>query len=227
MGKNDKAIIIEFNGLPGVGKSTVAKELEQLIQERGITCYRSYLKRPINKRVVSLLFSPELFRLLPSVLRYSRKYRGGFSKYRYVLGFLMICRQYRHFLTDVKSGVLVIDQGVAQEYISIAHVETICNSEHLLKTTNAVKKDGISFIRVDCDVQEKKVFERLKERSNGGSRLECNEDAEIYRLLKIQQNNLQIVRETMDNSVINAHITIDTLNSPRENAELIWNFVYE
>lgn len=228
MGRAGGAIIVEFNGCPGIGKSTVAQELERLAQIEGTPCYRSFSRSSFNKRAVSLLFSKELFYLFIPSLLFAFRFRSNKERFRYVLGLMMICRQYRHFLADKKCGVLVLDQGVVQDFISIAYADRIHGTKRgIIRIWKAIVKQGICFARVDCDAPEEKVFERLRTRKNGKSRIEKNDDSVVKDLLALQQENLCFVRDTLDQESGSIRISIDTNISPKENAELLWQFVYE
>lgn len=227
MGRVGSAIIVEFNGCPGTGKTTIAQELERLVLKEDTLCFRSYSRNSFNKRTVSLLFSKELFYLFVPALLFSMGFHGSRVKLRYVLGLMMICRQYRHFLADNECGVLVLDQGVIQDFISIAFTDQIHSRGWIIRIWKAIIEHGIRFIRVDCDAPEEKVLERLRTRKNGGSRIEKNDDSVVKDILVLQQKNLQFVRDAIDHEPASTQISIDANISPEENAELIRQFIYE
>ena len=227
MGLAERALIIEFNGIPGVGKSTVSRELARLAEEHQVAFYDSYYRSQGRKRVISLLLTPSYLSLLPPIIRFSRRFSNGIHKYRHIFGILMICRQYKDFVSDGKVGILSLDQGIVQEFISIAHSSRISPDDRFSKVLSKLERFGISFFRVDCDASEEVVLERLRNRTGGGSRVERNDSQEALRILSIQKENLGFVREKINKETHNAFVTVDTSLSPRENAVRIWNRLYE
>ncbi len=227
MGFISETTIIEFNGLPGIGKSTITNCLEELCIQKGVSFYRSYYRKPINRRAFSLLFRPSLFRFLPSILLYAKKQKGGTRKYKYVIGTLAIVRQYVDFKKYVKNGILVLDQGIIQDFISIAHASRIVNVGLTSTIMKKFKKHHIQFTRIDCDLSVEEVFNRLRNRSNGGSRIEKENDANAMKFLEIQKRNLMSLRHELDSIPYYSHISIDASELPHENACKIWNTIYD
>jgi hypothetical protein len=227
MGFPENAVIIEFNGIPGVGKSTVSRELARLAEEHQLAFYDSYYRSQGRKRVISLLLTPSYLSLLPSIIRFSRSFKYGYKKYRHIFGILMICRQYKDFVADGKNGILSLDQGIVQEFISIAHASRICPDDTVPRVLSKLERFGISFSLVDCDAPEEVVLERLRCRTGGGSRVEQNDNKEVLRILSVQNDNLGYIRKKFGEETRYTHVTVDTSLSPRENAVRIWNSLYE
>ena len=226
MGIIPKTTIIEFNGLPGVGKSTITHYLEELANKQGIPFYKKYYRYSFEHRTISLLLRPLLFSLLPSIMLYANCYRSGMQKNRYIVGFLAYVREYLDFKKDIKNGLLVSDQGIVQDFISIAHDSSIKDLGTVSSILSKLEKRNIRFIRVDCNLSEVDVLNRLRNRVNGGSRIEKNDDDEVIRLLNIQKRNLELVRQELNKSSESFHITIDTSVSPYDNACFIWKMIY-
>lgn len=226
MGIIPKTTILEFNGLPGVGKSTITQYLGDLAKKYEIPFYKTYYRHSFDRRAISLLLRPSILFLLPSILRFAYGYRGGVQKYRYVTGFLAYIREYLDFQRDIKNGLLVADQGLIQDFISIAHDSIIHDVGMVSSIMSKVEKYNIRFIRIDCDLSEEEVLFRLRRRENGGSRIEKNIDTEVKRLLSVQKNNLFSLRHELNTLPYTSHISIDASVSPFDNASKIWDIVY-
>ena len=159
-------------------------------------------------------------------MHFANCYGRGRQKYRYVVGFLAYVREYLDFKKDIKNGLLVSDQGMVQDFISIAHDSSIKDLGTVSSILSKLEKRNIRFIRVDCNLSEVDVLDRLRNRVNGGSRIEKNDDDEVIRLLNIQKRNLELVRQELNKSSESFHITIDTSVSPYDNDCFIWKMIY-
>ena len=67
-----KPIIIEFNGLPWSGKTTIARELKKQLDTLGYKTTFSYFKRKIHRYWITVVFNPHYWCLIDSISRYSK-----------------------------------------------------------------------------------------------------------------------------------------------------------
>ena len=117
MGFIPETTIIEFNGLPGVGKSTITQCLENLAKKQEIPFYKTYYRHSFERRAISLIFRPTILKLLPSIMRYAKAYCSK-GQIKYMVGFLAYVREYLDFKKEIKRGLLVSDQGIVQDFIN-------------------------------------------------------------------------------------------------------------
>lgn len=193
-----KPLIIEFNGLPGSGKSTIAKALGKELEANGRTVAYSYYRCEFHKNFKSVLFSPRYW----SVLRILSNYAKLLPKRKYtnrLLSMLSYVRMYCDFVTDIPNDYLIIDQGIIQSFVSLAHQDNLIKSELLDSAILSMRLNDLSLFIVNCNVSSEVSNERVKSRPSNGCRVESMEEDSRIMTLTIQNDNLHFIRERVTN----------------------------
>lgn len=221
------SILIEFNGLPGCGKSTVCKKLEKLLKENNkLVCdYASYYKE---------ISTSDFWRikLLIGELKY-----GVFKICIYFIGLffsipkrtvydfkycVFICMNYfaiRRLLRKNIDDIIVSDEGLMQYMFSCFYDRTITNTYFIQKILELVEIELPGFLIVNAILDDEKIVKRIQSRSNGMSRIDKEDDKSLKNILKIQRKNLEIIK----NCGINIKsFTISTETDPEIVAEFVW-----
>ena len=227
MGITDsKPKIIEFNGLPGTGKTTISQLLEEYLRKENIPVYNSNFRHSFSEKTYSLLLAPGYFRRIIELHNYSKHFVNTPSL-RNTLIPLRYIRMYNHFVNDNKSGDLIIDQGFVQGLISLAHTEFFPKEDDLanLLASSCLQRIPIIFINCDCSVD--KTIQRLLSRQSQGSRLQLLEYDELKRAMMVQYNNLKTLRSLMTKVYPDIRcISVDAELSPESNAKTIIDKIY-
>lgn len=220
-------MIIEFNGLPGTGKTTVAQALKSHLDGQ-YNVWLKYTKEESRlKRYISYLFDGSI-RLFLLGYRYS-KYSGKCykrSKLKYIGLLIAYYRAYRDFLNKHNGEVWIVDQGILQALVSIHHDDSIVDSRYLKSIFSFLsqKKIDITIVNCRCDVDIS--LQRIKSRKTSGGRLDVCDDFERLDILKTQELNFTTVRSAAyrDSNGRN-QIDIRTKDLPQENALKIRNYL--
>ena len=135
-------MIIEFNGLPGTGKTTVANELNKLFQANNICC-NIYGRIPaVTKKELISCFIKGGWKIYFNALFFAKIEGASPDRTRKKIAMLVLA-YYLLFCKHEKSKneeVLICDQGIFQALISIAHINDVKNTKSAQKVINIIKK---------------------------------------------------------------------------------------
>ena len=216
-----KPIIIEFNGLPGSGKTTIACQLRHELESLSCKVSFNYYKRRFHRFALLVFLNPRYWSLIKEIFLYSRL----FTKKRFLTNILYVAsyvRKYNDFADNSKNGILIIDQGFVQSLISLAHQDNLPQSDRL---DNIIRKSGIDkmplFI-INCDVEEMVSDDRITSRPKNGCRVEKMSETERLLTLKVQKENFIILRKKIETVCPNlAFANIDTNVAVHDNVDII------
>lgn len=220
---NKKTAIIEFNGLPGTGKTTISRLLaENLVKEYDMV-FCGYNRHSYHDYTYSMFMSPLYYSRALKFFSYSRYFVTPRS-IRYSLVPLKYLRMYDFFVKDKNNGGLIIDQGFIQGLISLAHNELFPHTKslgYLLRTSGL---NDLPIVIVNCNCSLDRTIDRLLTRPVQGSRLQLMNKEELKVTMTVQEHNLQTLRSLLIETCPNTKcVTIDTELSPEYNVGLIKN----
>lgn len=219
-------IILDFFGMPGSGKSTVARELHQKLSQCGYNVKNlSYcidnscvIKRLCIKFLYSLVYTlchPFFVRKLTRII--SINDMGGFKE---AVKQLVNITYKMYFLNNLEGyDYIILDEGICQMIVSALYYsnEDITIYPLLEYLLNHVSK---SIVFVYLSVDEKIVFNRLENRMNENSRIEKERDKGIMqKRLDTINRRCNIIKK-----YVNA-IVIDARNKPQESARFLYNHI--
>lgn len=224
-----ESVIIEFNGLPATGKTTIANHLTSILDQAGIQYRRSYLRHRWAKNGRTVFIEPTCIPLFHKLLRFARQIKPRHSRLTHIVGEMYHYRNYRDFFRDKRSvSALIIDQGIIQSIISIAHLDRIEQTDSLQQVFEYYKKKNIRFVRVDCLVNEETAYERIIHRPKNSARLYDQPHQGLLSAMKTQADNFRLVRQIFHECCPEEkNIELNTLLPPEENANLIINKLIE
>lgn len=223
-----KATIIEFNGLPGTGKSTIKSCLSELIKNDNRIVYDNYEKKSFLRYPYSSLLKQDSYKLLPFIFRLGDSCGLNKSKVGQILRLLSYVNNYKQFVEDNPHNTFLIqDEGVIQSLISIAYLESIKGKESELRGFFLLlKKLGITWLQINCRNDSYLSMERITQRGSNLGRFDKMDKAELINALNVQVESFEIIRNLSEEcGVSRASIYIDTSLQPEENAKLIYRMI--
>lgn len=214
-------MVIEFNGLPGMGKTTVTHALNDKLCDD----YNVRLKYCLNEsrigRLLSYLFdgSAALYVIARKYTKYStEQYKK--EKLKYIGVLISYYRMYKQFLKKHTDDILIIDQGIIQALISIHHDDLIVDTKYLKNIFCFLHKRKIDVAFVNCGNDESVASQRIKSRNTFGGRVDVCEDDERERVLKIQARNFDTIRSECSRIMNNCKtVNINMSHCPDENSD--------
>ena len=222
-------MIIEFNGLPGSGKTTIAKAISDALCKRDIPhCFKYAPAQCRFLRYISYLFdgSAHLYFL-------GRKYAksAGKENLKEKMAILPVLvyyyRMYRQFSKKCPDQVLIVDQGFLQGLISIVHTDLVNDTKPLQAIFRFLKKKKLCVHFVHCKNDVNLAAQRIRERKTNGGRLDAYKDEALIGAMCVQQQNFDLIRSSVDQLPLCRELTVDTKCPPEENAEKILSFCSE
>lgn len=221
-----KPLIIEFFGLPGAGKTTVANALQRRLEGMGVSTVTHYYRNILHRKPQTLLMSPRYWKLIKTSLSFANL----LSKRSYIQRILLMLkfvRMYRHFESDKPADCLLVDQGIIQGIVSIAHNEKLTRSDKLESLIGLMHMDAMPLIFVNCNVSNKTANERILSRPSNGCRVENMTCEERKRTLLVQSNNFHLIREIINKKYSSVRVVVVDSEEPVEFAvDLIINHIF-
>lgn len=218
--------IIEFNGLPGTGKTTIANNLIRSLENKGYICIRKYGQGSLLSFCYRCLRFPSCLRLLYLLIKFQRTLSTRASNWRIALLVIHFYQTYLLFERRKGEAFYIVDQGIIQGIISMAHTNEISNVD-LLKSIVSIISRNILFWRMDCITNEDISFDRIRSRTPAGSRLEQFDDNDLHEALRIQSINFDIVRKVFSSQETKRVIELNTEDSIEMNVIRILKLINE
>ena len=218
-------LIVEFNGLPGSGKTTLANMLKSKFEALGLPVHTRYYRYPLPKRRYLPLIMPRYYGLLFDINRLSKTLSS--KKELYIkLSFINYIQMYRDFITDKKDEIMIVDQGLIQSLISLAYDDIINNVHPLKHLLYDSKLFDLPILFVNCYLEPEESHNRIKTRplKKGGFRLEYVDDNKILDILRTQENNFNIIRKEIESNASNSYIDIDMKATIDINIDKLLNY---
>lgn len=220
----NKPIIVEFNGLPGLGKTTVATSLIEELQQQGYNTIKNYrhnifytLHHPFPE-----LYSPSLYRLVKA---YAGMIPPQGKKRTHIHWTNFFAQKYESILKHNVSNYVIIDEGIIQFLVAMAFQDKMPISDKADAIVEKLKALGIYFVRVDCMNHIEESANRIMSRPSRGLVFESMQRDELFRTLEVEASNFEYIRSVFSKVYSNQLvINIDTIQtSPSENAKTIMN----
>ncbi len=220
-------ILVEFNGLPGCGKSTVRDILYSEMKTNGYNCvtYESVhekIPRNIFKAILYAIKNWNFAEII-SFIKISNnvEFSSFVEQIKRVLAAEQICVNYRKMIKQ--NGICLIDQGLLQAIASVIYIYKIKNIQLMEELILGVIKRYDKSLMIVCSVLNVETArERIRFRNfDHGSRFNTiTDDRELIGMLEKQNNNIEFVRSVAQK--INMEwIEIDMTIEAKKNAETL------
>lgn len=228
----NKIIFLEFNGIPGSGKTTLSNRVIEDMKSADypVESYHQIIKKPSRKNLKHLLLF--LFRIKPSsfkigylaVMYLITNKKLNHENWLRAISLVVLFDFYQKKNRDNVQEVILVDQGIAQQIISMLYESELIVDKYVRKLIRYAKKKDLGIFIVNVDLDIKASFERLTKRKGNISRIQKLNEANAIHTLTIQQNNFNKIRKIikeleLESLNVNTQVCID------ENVLLIENYI--
>lgn len=228
----NRVVFLEFNGIPGSGKTTLSDRVIENMKGVSYTVesYHQLIEKPTRnnlKRLVRYLFSIKLssFKIGYLALMYliTNKKLNHENGLR-VISLIVLFDFYQKKSLANDEEVILVDQGMVQQMVSMLFESELIAEKYVKKLIRYTqKKDmGIFIVNIDLDINES--FERLTRREGNISRIQkLKKDTAMHTLIMLQ-NNFNKIRKIIRELDLES-ITVNTQGSIETNVLLLENYI--
>lgn len=223
---SQQTIIVEFNGLTGLGKTSVAKVLIEELNKQGyktVDRYYRYIFLHSMHHPFPELFSPRLYWLVKSFANslFPPKKRSHVEKISY------FAQKYKSIEKHSHVDFAIIDEAIIQFFAAIAFSDRIPVSTKVDAIVKKLKKMNISFVRVDCVPNIDEAEKRIMSRPSKGLNVERMQKGDRLKKLETEAANINYLRSVFSKIYEDQQvITIDTTTAnPIENAQIVLEYI--
>ncbi|PKM61471.1 MAG: hypothetical protein CVU99_03215 [Firmicutes bacterium HGW-Firmicutes-4] len=229
---NKDIILLEFNGVPGSGKTTLSNSVIANLNgiDYPVYSYHKIIKKPTRKNL-KLLFKYLIhvkcssFRMGCLGMLYlltNKKFNR--ENWLRIVSIIILYDFYQKKSMENSDEVILVDQGIIQQIVSISYETELISDRFVKKIIARLKKKNLHLYIINVDLDVTESFDRLNLRVGNVSRIQNMNRKKGIETLKIQQNNFDIIREIirktgMDSIDINTQVSVD------ENVLIIKDFI--
>jgi hypothetical protein len=227
----NQSVIIEFNGLPGCGKSTTATLLMERLKLMGYevgyfedlqNCKYSN-RRMKNIKLVLNSLKPPYIKVIYNLLKVWLNLKPfKFSRINYIK--LVYNFYFIYFSKEVtkRYDFIICDQGLIQGILSIMHTDIIKDNSYIQELVDSILYNLKDIYWVNCNVNYRTAKERIRSRGLTQGRLDfINDDNRLFSALLKQELALDLIRKEAEDIGLEKTIQLDMNCVVEKNIEFI------
>ena len=186
--------IIEFNGIPGSGKTTIANELNNILrkEKKSVCLYSDYYKRNCHNRLkqikeVCFYFLP-FIKYFSLLMKITKKIKRDHITFKYILSSAVNFCGKIDLYRNSKVDYIIIDQGIIQEIESIFFLnEFDTEFDDIFRLINKYFERTII---INTEIKIEIACDRINTRKNGTSRADGLKNYEEQRKMLEHENRV-------------------------------------
>ncbi|MFR1851725.1 MAG: hypothetical protein ACLSXF_11630 [Clostridium sp.] len=230
MGKNTK--IIEFNGIPACGKSTLANSIKFSLETKNFSIglwedITNEFKKQSLKVKINYVSDIPIIDYLKLFLSLKLEKKRKWYYYWFAIKISII---YSWCKRGSKYDFVLIDHGYIQHAVSLLCGDDISTTPRYLKNfERVIKKQTPVDIHIECDISIEEVQKRIKSRKRDNGRLDIIDNYELQKnMYKIEKFNLECINKYLrEHDKSSKFIKINTEVDIDKNTEYIIKSVLE
>jgi hypothetical protein len=228
--QNKLPLIIELNGLPGSGKSTVTNLLFERLQKSGDRVkvvdktYEGIYKGKYHKLSKLIHHGGIKLPFLLSGFFLSIK-PFNIDRYKFIRRLILYYLMYMKEAEENNYDIILADGGIIH-FVAASiypdHANHIGSLKKLLNTIlNTLNIEGLNYFVADCLSNETISAERIKGRNHGRSRFDKMKTDNIKPMLKRYNANFPTIRRILNDCQWINRVELDMRQTPEQNCTLL------
>jgi gluconate kinase len=196
--------IIEFNGLPGCGKSTICNEVLKKFSKDKIISLDDVINLNSENRIknmfnlIKILINLKLFGFNIRIIKFSLRFGFDYTRLIFAARLIKFNGNLHYYSKEYPEKIVILEEGYIQYLTSIPHnFEVVITKE--LKDIVKYVKANYNLTYIHCEIDDETNYNRLSNRNFTASRFDALSKKELEEILKIKYKNICTFRSLMDN----------------------------
>jgi hypothetical protein len=224
-------MVVEFVGVPGSGKSTIAQKLQVCYEDnkRKAVLYKNPLKGNIAFKIICSIYilswcvvNIKARNMLIKIIKLQKNLflMNGTKSFCNSIYLFKILVVYHSCMIKKNSNVIIVDQGILQYVLS--SIYKLKYSDKLILDfvkDNVINKE--EWYIVFCNLNDEEIIKRLNGRTNGKSRIEKLPETEWENAVKEQLEKYNNIKKISLENMEKAFEISTKDSSPVEIAQII------
>lgn len=228
-----KALYLEFNGVPGCGKSTICKALLDELNKYNFRYYDyqnlflNFIKKRMWKmQALFMLLNINGIRILYNTHKAVNQLGLSRDNRKFVPYLILTQLLITYFGKKYSDSILVSDEGIVQYVISMLYDQKITNETHLDCTITEIlsMSNYVDMIAINVEIKSELAISRIREREDGKSRLDHLDNNSLKYIMDIQIANFMVIRKYISNL---SHVDINVGSDIESNVRVLLDQVME
>ena len=224
----EKRCVVEFNGLPGSGKSTISEELIKQLQLKDkvvLSEQNIFEQSKSSKKLVELgksLYTPKLIKLNYSLLRLGIKASIKSKSFKNLKEAIKIIRYNSMLIDRISRGgfdVICLSEGFIQFIFCIYDGIEFFESGELEVILHELSNLHNDLLVINCRISKEKTLQRLKERNSVPNTVDLMGEKEKIEFIECREKNMKQISKLTINTM--KLYEIDTLDDIDKNVSSI------
>ncbi len=196
-------IFIEFNGLPGSGKTTIVERLIAELKKEGVRTisleeiifFRKSSFDTKFRQLIGALFCPSCFRLNYNTFNLIIESGISMERIKYAMRLIKLNYQIKRVINTESFDLLLLDEGFVQFVTSIPHNKTFIKEISVSKVCRYIMDTYSDIQIINCILPIEMTISRSKNRKSSISRFDNLNPTELERQLGIKSHNIEVMRK--------------------------------
>ena len=190
-------MVIELYGCPGVGKSTVVKSVEKILEQNGVPFFNYYdIFYDGTNSTMHRIFSYILAIITPQNINVNIHILKACLQLKCHLKYAVYLMYLYKRIKDAErkdDRIILLDEGIIQFISSMSHEKKISQYPVVISLIDSILHSGIKVKAVECKLPLKDNLYRLTNREQKSRFLKSNDQNTIYNLLVKKKDNVDFV----------------------------------
>ncbi|MFL2095833.1 hypothetical protein [Marinilactibacillus psychrotolerans] len=229
---SNKPLLVEFNGIPGSGKTTTVNELVQTLKSRKLKVltledvYFYKEKNTFSKLLTTFkaLLSYKILKSNYMIFKFLFYFSFNLSRLLFALRLVKLNYQLLRVYENENCDLIVLEEGIIQYTANIPHIDSFDKLTILNDLLLNMLRPYNNILLINCDIDLKESVRRIYKRGLKNRRFDVMKEDELLSGLKENSRLFNVMREfCMRKDSTNLNMSDDINN----NVDLVVNKILQ